>query len=153
MTDEPVLSRFIGYLPHGGALRRPASGRSFRPGMSPPRGFCGGSHGSAARSRCWCGCASNVRGKAAVGQRFLNAVLNLLGRLLQLHRSQLGNHGFRLLTGGFLALLHMDGLKHFRYNFDLGFGHNRENIAVEMHGAALVFGIREHLAHGAIERS
>ena len=31
--------------------------------------------------------------------------------------------------------------------FDLGFGHNRENVAVEMHRAALVFGVREHLAH------
>ena len=29
-----------------------------------------------------------------------------------------------------------------------GSGHNRENIAVEMHRATLVFGIREHLAHG-----
>ena len=34
------------------------------------------------------------------------------------------------------------------FYFDLGFGHNREHIAVEMHRAALVFGIREHLAHG-----
>ena len=33
------------------------------------------------------------------------------------------------------------------FYFDLGFGHNRENVAVKMHGAALVFGIREHLAH------
>ena len=29
--------------------------------MSPPRGFCGGFPGSAARSRCWCGCASSAR--------------------------------------------------------------------------------------------
>ena len=42
----------------------------------------------------------------------------------------------------------MDRLEHFRYNFDLGFGHNGENIAVEMHRAALVSGVREHLAHG-----
>jgi len=34
------------------------------------------------------------------------------------------------------------------FYFDLGFGHNRENIAVKMHGAALVFGVREYLAHG-----
>ena len=33
------------------------------------------------------------------------------------------------------------------FYFDLGFRHNGENIAVEMHRAALVFGIREHLAH------
>ena len=42
----------------------------------------------------------------------------------------------------------MDRLEHFCHNFDLGFGHNRENVAVEMYRAALVFGIREHLAHG-----
>ena len=34
------------------------------------------------------------------------------------------------------------------YKLDLGSGHNGENIAVEMHRAALVFGVREHLAHG-----
>ena len=32
----------------------------------------------------------------------------------------------------------------------LGFRHNRENIAVEMHRAALVFVVREHLAHGLL---
>ena len=42
----------------------------------------------------------------------------------------------------------MDYLEHFCHNFDLGFRHNRENIAIEMHCAALVFGVREHLAHG-----
>ena len=42
----------------------------------------------------------------------------------------------------------MDRLEHFRHNFDLGFRHNRENIAVEMHRAALILGVREHLAHG-----
>ena len=50
-----------GYLPHGGAGRRPASGRSCHRGMSPPRGSCGGFPGSAARSRCWCGCGSSAR--------------------------------------------------------------------------------------------
>ena len=33
------------------------------------------------------------------------------------------------------------------FYFDLGFGHNRENVAVKMHRAALVFGVREYLAH------
>ncbi len=36
----------------------------------------------------------------------------------------------------------------FCHNFDLGFRHNRENITVEMHRAALLLGVREHLAHG-----
>ena len=87
-------------------------------------------------------------GKIAVSQCLLNAVLDLLGSLLQFHGAQLGDHGFRLLTGGFLTLLRVDRFKHFCHNFGLGFGHNRENIAVEMHRAALIFGARKHLAHG-----
>ena len=89
-----------------------------------------------------------LAGKIAVGQRLLNAVLDLFGSLLQLHGAQLGDHNLRLLTGRLFALLRVDRLEHFCHNFDLGFGHNRENIAVEMHRAALVFGVREHLAHG-----
>ena len=46
---------------HGAASYRPASEQSSHPGMSPPREPCGGSLGSAARSRCLCGCASSVR--------------------------------------------------------------------------------------------
>ena len=76
--------------------------------------------------------------KIAVGQRLLNAVLDLLGSFLQFHGAQLGDHGFRLLAGRFFALLGVDRLEHFCHNFDLGFGHNGENIAVEMHRAALV---------------
>ena len=83
-----------------------------------------------------------------IGQRLLNAVLDLLGGLLQLHGAQLGDHSLRLLAGRLFALLGVDRLEHFCHNFDLGFGHNRENVAVEMYRAALVFGVREHLAHG-----
>ena len=53
-----------------------------------------------------------------------------------------------LSRDAFFALLGVDRLEHFCYNFDLGFRHNRENIAVEMHRAALIFGVREHLVHG-----
>ena len=49
------------FLPRGVASRRPASGRNFRQGTSLPLASVGGSHGSAARSRCWCGYASNAR--------------------------------------------------------------------------------------------
>ena len=66
-----------------------------------------------------------LAGKIAVGQRLLNAVLDLLGSLLQLHGAQLGDHSLCLLAGRLLALLGMDRLEHFRHNFDLGFGHNR----------------------------
>ena len=76
--------------------------------------------------------------KITIGQRFFNAVLDLLGSLLQLHGAQLRNHGFCLLAGRLFALLCVDRLEHFCHNFDLGFGHNRENVAVEMHRAALV---------------
>ena len=55
---------------------------------------------------------------------------------------------FAFSRDAFFALLGVDRLEHFCHNFDLGSGHNRENIAVEMHRAALVFGIREHLTHG-----
>ena len=79
-----------------------------------------------------------LAGEIAVSQSFLNAVLDLFGGLLQLHGAQLGDHGLCLLAGCFFALLGMDRLEHFRHNFDLGFGHNRENVAVEMHRAALV---------------
>ena len=68
--------------------------------------------------------------------------------LLQFHGAQLGSHGLCLLAGGLFALLGVDRLEHFCYNFDFGFRHNRENIAVEMHRAALLLGVQEHLAHG-----
>ena len=55
---------------------------------------------------------------------------------------------FAFSRDAFFALLGVDRLEHFCYNFDLGFRHNRENIAIEMHRAALIFGVREHLAHG-----
>lgn len=57
--------------------------------------------------------------KVAVGQRLLNTVLDLLGGRLQLHRSQFGDHGFCLLTGGLFALLRVDRLEHLRHDFDL----------------------------------
>ena len=79
-----------------------------------------------------------LAGEVTVGQRLFNAVLDLLGSLLQLHGAQLGNHGLCLFAGRFFALLGVDRLEHFCHNFDLGFGHNRENVAVEMHRAALV---------------
>ena len=89
-----------------------------------------------------------LAGKITIGQCLLDAVLDFLGGLLQLHGAQLGDHGFRLLAGRLFALLGVDRLEHFCHNFDLGSGHNRENVAIEMHRAALVFGVRKHLTHG-----
>ena len=60
-------------------------------------------------------------GKVTIGQCLLNAVLDLLGSLLQLHGAQLSDHGLCLLTGHLFALLGVDRLEHFCHNFDLRF--------------------------------
>ena len=60
-----------------------------------------------------------LAGKITAGQRLLDAVLDLLGSFLQLHRSQFGNDSSCLLAGGFLVLLRVDRLEHFRCNLDL----------------------------------
>lgn len=46
-----------------------------------------------------------LAGKIAVGQRFLNAVLDLLGNLLQLHDAQLNDHNLCLLVYAFFLSL------------------------------------------------
>ena len=50
-----------GCPPRGEVGRRPASGQSCHRGTSPSRASADGSPGSAARSRCWYGYASNAR--------------------------------------------------------------------------------------------
>ena len=77
-----------------------------------------------------------LRREVAVGQRFLNAVLHLLGGFLELHCPQLCNNSFGLLTCGFLALLRVDRLEHFGDELHLGLGYHAENIAVEVDDAA-----------------
>ena len=44
-----------------------------------------------------------LAGKIAVGQRFLDTVLDLLGSLLQLHGAQSGNDRFSLVAGRLYA--------------------------------------------------
>ena len=46
-----------------------------------------------------------LAGKIAVGQRSLNAVLDLLGNLLQLHDAQLNDHNLCLLVYAFFLSL------------------------------------------------
>ena len=46
-----------------------------------------------------------LAGEIAVGQRLLDAILDLLGSLLQLHGAQLGNDGLCFLAGRLFALL------------------------------------------------
>src|SRR5699024_5658224 len=86
-------------------------------------------------------------GKIAVSQRFLNAILHLLGSLFQLHRSQLLHHGFGFLTGSPLAFLGVDCLEHLCHQLHLGARRDREHIAVKVDGAALVLGFGEYFSH------
>ena len=48
-------------------------------------------------------------GKITVGQGFLNAIVHLLVSLLPFHGTEFLHRSFGLLSGGFLALLGMDG--------------------------------------------
>ena len=82
----------IGCPPHGEVGRRPASGQSFRQGTSPPRASGGESHGSAARSRCWYGCASSVRRENRSRSAF--PLYNFLGHSLL--------SPFRMVCGNFI---------------------------------------------------
>ena len=50
--------------------------------------------------------------KIAVGQCLLYTVLNLLGRLFQLHGSQFRLYGFGLFSGCLFTLLRMNRLEH-----------------------------------------
>ena len=88
-----------------------------------------------------------LRWEFAVSQCLINAVFNLLRRLLQLHLSELFYNKLRLFTGGFLTLLGMDCFEHLCYKFHLGFRYNAEYIAVEMNDTSLVFGVGKHFSH------
>lgn len=68
-----------------------------------------------------------------------------LAASLSFMAQQLLNHCFRLLTGGFFALLRMDRLKHFGYQLYFGTRRYGEHIAVKVDGAPLVFVLGEYL--------
>ena len=78
--------------PRGAASHRPASGRSCHPGTSPSRAPADGSHGSAARSRCWYGCGSNARWENRSKSAF--PLYNFLGHSLL--------SPFRMVCGNFI---------------------------------------------------
>ena len=63
-------------------------------------------------------------------QLFLNTVLHLFGSLFQLHRTQLLHHCCGLLTGSFLALLGVDRLEHFGYQFPLERGVTENTLMI-----------------------
>ena len=77
------------------------------------------------------------------------AVTHDLGGLLEPHRFQVVGHGLGL-GGGRLARLHrVDCLEHGRRLRPLRFRNLGEDVAVEVHGAALVFGVGEDLGDRA----
>ena len=69
-----------------------------------------------------------LAGEVTVGQRLFNAVLDLLGSLLQLHGAQLGNDSLRLLAGRFFALLGVDRLEHFATILTLDLGTTEKTL-------------------------
>ena len=77
-----------------------------------------------------------LTGKITIGQSLLDAVLHLLSSLFQLHGTQLLHYGPGLFTSGFFALLGVDRLEHFGYQFHLGARCDREHITVKVDGAA-----------------
>ena len=86
-------------------------------------------------------------GEIAVGQRLLDTLFYLLRRLLQFHLAQLGDDSSGLLAGGLFALLSVDRLEHLCHMLDLGTGHDRKHVPVKVYRTALVFRVREDLAH------
>lgn len=88
------------------------------------------------------------RRKVTVSQCFLNPSFHFLGCLRQFHRLQFRNNSCGLLSGCLLAFLIMDRLEHLSHILHLGFGHNSENIPVEVNHTALVFGFRKYLSCG-----
>ena len=69
-----------------------------------------------------------LAGKITVGQRLLNAVLDLLGSLLQFHGAQLGDHSLCLLAGRLLTLLGVDRLEHFATILTLDLGTTEKTL-------------------------
>lgn len=88
-------------------------------------------------------------GHLAVRERLGEAFAHDLGGLLELHRLELGGHRLRLRRRCPARLHRMDGLEHGRGLGALGFGDLGKDVAAEMHRAALVFGLREHLGDRA----
>jgi len=83
-----------------------------------------------------------------VGQRFVDAFLQGLGRRTQPHVHQPGYHLLGLFLGGFIALLGLDGLEH---RGDLGNPfprHLGQDVPVEVEDAALPVCARQSLVHG-----
>ena len=90
-----------------------------------------------------------LAGKPGVRQRLGVAVHDDPGRLLQPGPLELRGHLERLGLGGPARLHGVDGLEHGRDLRPLGLGYLGQHVAVEVHGAALVGGFREHLGDRA----
>ena len=77
--------------------------------------------------------------KIRISQGFFYTVLDLFGGIPELHLTQFHYHGRGLLPGSLLALLCVDRLEHLGNELHLGFGHNGEYIAVEVHYTCLLY--------------
>lgn len=76
-------------------------------------------------------------GEAVVGQRLMAVLFEQLSGLGQLHGLQLGDASIHLPGCRFSAFLGMDGCKRLRDYPALTLGDETEDVAVEMHHAAL----------------
>ena len=90
-----------------------------------------------------------LAGHLAVRQRLGIPAAHHLGGLLEPHRFQVVGHGLGLGGRGLARLHRVDGLEHGRDLRTLRFGDLGKDVAVEMHGAALVFCLREDLGDRA----
>lgn len=86
-----------------------------------------------------------LRREIHICQRFFNAVLDLFGSLFQLHRTKLLHNVLCLFASSFFAFLSVYCFEHSSHFAHSVSGSCRENIAVKMHCAALIFGFGEHL--------
>ena len=90
-----------------------------------------------------------LAGEPGVGQRLRAAVPDHPGGLLEFHAVELGGHLQRLGLGGLAGLHGVDRLEHCGDPGALRLGHPREDVPVEVHGAALVGGPGEDLGDRA----
>lgn len=88
-------------------------------------------------------------GEARVGQRLGGALAHALGGCRQPHLVQRRRHRRGLLHAGVERLLGVDRLQHGRHSAPPGLRYLGQDVAIEVHRAALVGRSREHLGDGA----
>ena len=89
-----------------------------------------------------------LRREFRVGKRLGEPVAHRPRGRPEPHRLQLLRHLLGLSGACLARFLRVDCLQHARRGLPPGHGNPSQHVAGEMHRAALVFGVREHLAHG-----